>query len=59
MVAGELIIVGHMIIGVVDSEHDQGQRVRASCKVVQLTSGLWAFSQSVPRIISWVPMAVT
>jgi hypothetical protein len=59
MVAGELIVVGRMIIGIADNEHDLGQRVRANCEVVQLTSGLWAFSQSVPRMMSWVPIAVT
>jgi hypothetical protein len=39
--------------------HVFGHCVKASCEVVQLTSRLCANNQSVPRIILWVPMAVT
>ena len=38
---------------------DGGHCVKARREVVQLSSGLWAFSQLVPRIRSCVPTAVT
>lgn len=50
---------GWTISGRSDRVHVFGHRVKASCEVVQLTSGLCANNQSVPRIMSWVPMAVT
>ena len=36
-----------------------GQQENDNLELVQSNSGLWAFSQSVPRIISWVPTFVT
>ena len=45
--------------GLVDSVQLSGQRVNTICGKAQSTSGLWACSQSVPRIISWSPSVVT
>jgi hypothetical protein len=42
----------------VDKVQEAGQCVNVICDVVQLMSGLWALSQSVPRIMSWSPMVV-
>ena len=36
-----------------------GQRENMIWEFVQLSSGLWAFSQSVPSIMSWVAREVT
>ena len=36
-----------------------GQQEKVIWEFVQLNSGLWAFSQSVPSIISWVAREVT
>jgi hypothetical protein len=49
---------GRTISGVSDSEQVRRQRENVRCEVVQLTSGLCAFNQSVPRIMSWVLIAV-
>jgi hypothetical protein len=45
--------------GHVDKIQVVEHRVNARRKLVQSSSGLWALSQSVPRIISWVPTEVT
>ena len=44
---------------VVERVQVSGQWVNATCGVVQSTSGLWVWSQSVPKIISLSPSAVT
>ena len=48
------IIIGNLLIRQVS-----GQRVRARRGFAQSTSGLWARSQSVPKIMSWSPNDVT
>ena len=45
--------------GFLDKMQDGGQHEKVSWKVVQLSSGLWAFSQSVPSMISCVAREVT
>jgi hypothetical protein len=51
-VAGCVVVIGRMINGHSERVQVLGHRVNASCDVVQLTSGLWALSQSVPKVIS-------
>ena len=48
-----------MTSGREDWEQEEGQRVKAMCEVDQLSLGLWALSQSVPRMRLCVPMVVT
>lgn len=50
---------GWMTRGLEDSVQDGGQRVKARRDAVQSNSGLCAFSQSVPNIISCVATEVT
>jgi hypothetical protein len=42
-----------------DKLQEGGQQEKRRREVVRSSSGLWAFSQSVPRMISWVPTFVT
>ena len=50
---------GWMTRGLEDRVQDEGQRVKARREEVQSNSGLCAFSQSVPNIISCVATEVT
>ena len=50
---------GWMTSGREDWEQEEGQRVKAMREVDQSSSGLWALSQSVPRMMSCVPTVVT
>jgi hypothetical protein len=50
-------VVVRVIVGD-DKLQEGGQREKRRREVVQSSSGLWAFSQSVPRMISWVPTSV-
>ena len=45
--------------GVVETRQDRGQQVKVRQEEDQLSSGLWALSQSMPRIMSCVPIEVT
>ena len=51
-VAGCMVMISCMIRGCSERVQVLGHCVNASCDVVQLTSGLWALSQSVPKMIS-------
>jgi hypothetical protein len=51
-VAGCIVIIGHMIRGRLERVQVFGHCVNARCDMVQLTSGLWALSQSVSKMIS-------
>jgi hypothetical protein len=55
----EVIFCGCKTRGLQDKVQDGRQHVNASRSMAQSTSGLWALSQSVPRMISWSPRAVT
>ena len=61
LITGKLVVrcFGSITRGCRDSVHDFGHLVNASCGLAQSTSGLWACSQSVPKITSWSPKAVT
>ena len=48
-----------IVNGLVVKVQDGGQREKVICEVVQSSSGLWAFNQSVPRIMSCVAREVT
>ena len=50
---------GSIIIGDLLTLQVLGQRVRARRGFAQSTSGLWARSQSVPKMMSWSPSDVT
>jgi hypothetical protein len=51
-VAGCMVMIGRMTRGCSERVQVLGHHVNARCDVVQLTSGLWALSQSVPKIMS-------
>ena len=51
-IAGCMVVIGCMTRGCSERVQVLGHHVNASCDVVQLTSGLWALSQSVPKIMS-------
>ena len=51
-VAGCMVVIGRITRGRSERVQVLGHRVNASCDIVQLTSGLWALSQSVPKMIS-------
>ena len=61
LITGKLVVrcFGSITRGCRDNVHDFGHLVNASCGLAQSTSGLWACSQSVPKITSWSPKAVT
>jgi len=59
IIVGCVVVVGCIMSGHSERVHVLGQCVKASWEVVQLTSGLWALSQSVPRMMSWSSIAVT
>ena len=50
-VAGCMVMIGHMIRGRSKRVQVFGHCMNARCDMVQLTSGLWALSQSVPKMI--------
>jgi hypothetical protein len=52
MVAGCMVVIGRITRGRSERVQVLGHCVNASCDIVQLTSGLWALSQSVPKMIS-------
>jgi hypothetical protein len=58
-VAREALLFGSSTKGRFDKVQDCGQRVNANCGFAQFTSGLWAYSQSVPKMMSWSPRDVT
>ena len=58
-IEGVFEVAGWTIRAFVDKVQDGGHRVKARQEEVQSSSGLWALSQSVPRIISWGPTLVT
>ena len=51
-VAGCMVVMGHIIRGHSERVQVFGHHVNVRCDMVQLTSGLWALSQSVPKMIS-------
>jgi hypothetical protein len=57
--AGLVVLEVWMVSGLTDRAQDVGQRVNARVEHVQSSSGLWALSQSVPSMTSWVPTTVT
>jgi hypothetical protein len=58
-IAGLDVLDVWIVRGRVVRAHVGGHRVNARAECVQSSSGLWALSQSVPRMTSWVPTAVT
>ena len=58
-IAGEVVGGDWTTSLFVDRVQVFGHRVKASFEFVQSSSGLWALSQSVPRMTSWVLMDVT
>ena len=51
-VAGCMVVIGHMIRGRSERMQVFGYHIKVRCVMVQLTSELWALSQSVPKMIS-------
>jgi hypothetical protein len=49
--AGCMVMIGCMIRGHSERVQVFGHCMKVRCDMVQLTSGLWALSQSVPRMI--------
>jgi hypothetical protein len=58
-VAGCMVIIGCIIRGCSERVQDLGQHIKVRCNIVQLTLGLCALCQSVPRMILWSPMVMT
>ena len=58
-VAGCMVMIGLMISSRSERVQVFGHCMNARCDMVQFTSGLWALSQSVLRMMLWSPMVIT
>ena len=52
------LLTGCAMISFAESLQLLGHLVNLSLEVLQSTSGLWAFSQSVPKMMLWSPIVV-